>query len=76
MKIEPGTESGTVIRVRGKGIPHLGRRGRGDLFLTVHVETPRDLRKEERVLLERLAEVRGQTARARGAVPARLRRPT
>lgn len=76
VKLEPGTESGTVIRLRGKGIPHLGRRGRGDLFLTVHVETPRDLRREERSLLERLAELRGEPAPARGAVPARLRRPT
>jgi len=76
VKLEPGTESGTVIRVRGKGIPHLGRRGRGDLFLTVHVETPRDLRKEERALLERLAEVRGEPASARSSLPARLRRPT
>jgi len=76
VKLEPGTESGAVIRLRGKGIPHLGRRGRGDLFLTVHVETPRDLRKEERALLERLAELRGEPANARGAVPARLRRPT
>ena len=36
----PGTDSGTVLRLKGKGVPHLNRRGRGDLFVTMHVETP------------------------------------
>ena len=60
VRIEPGTPSGAVIRLRGKGIPHLGRRGRGDLFVTVLVETPKPRSKEERALLERLAESRGE----------------
>ncbi len=58
--VEPGTESGTVMRLRGKGIAHLGRRGRGDLFLTIQVETPKGLKKEQRRLLEQLAELRGE----------------
>ena len=61
LRIEPGTPSGAVIRLRGKGIPHLGRRGRGDLFVTVLVETPKPRSKEERALLERLAESRGES---------------
>jgi molecular chaperone DnaJ len=61
IRIEPGTPSGTVIRLRGKGIPHLGRRGRGDLFVTVLVETPKPRSKEERELLERLADSRGES---------------
>jgi molecular chaperone DnaJ len=61
VRIEPGTASGTVIRVRGQGIPHLGRRGRGDLFVTVVVETPKAKSKEERALLEQLAKARGET---------------
>jgi molecular chaperone DnaJ len=60
VRIEPGTPSGTVIRLKGQGIPHLGRRGRGDLFVTVQVETPKPKSKEERALLERLAEARGE----------------
>jgi molecular chaperone DnaJ len=57
-RVDPGTESGTVIRLRGHGVPNLGRRGRGDLFVTVIVETPKPRSKEERALLERLAELR------------------
>jgi molecular chaperone DnaJ len=74
--VEAGTPSGTMIRLRGKGVPNLGRRGRGDLFLTVHVETPADLGNEERLLLERLAELRGDRVGKRaGPAEARLRRP-
>jgi molecular chaperone DnaJ len=76
IRVEPGTEPGTVLRLRGKGVPNLQRRGRGDLFLTVHVEVPRDLGREERRLLERLAELRGERAGRGRAVPARLRRPS
>ncbi len=76
VKLGAGTESGTVIRLRSKGIPNLGRRGRGDLHLTIHVETPRDLGKEQRRLLEELAEMRGEAAGGGPAVRAHLRRPT
>ena len=60
VRIEPGTESGSLLRLRGHGVPHLGRRGRGDLFVSVAVETPMPRSKEERALLERLAEIRGE----------------
>jgi molecular chaperone DnaJ len=76
MRLGAGTESGTVIRLRGKGIPNLGRRGRGDLHLTIQVGTPRDLGKEQRKLLEELAEMRGEAAGGEPAVRAHLRRPT
>ncbi|HZD81019.1 MAG TPA: molecular chaperone DnaJ [Actinomycetota bacterium] len=75
VKLEPGTDSGSVIRLRGKGIPNLGRRGRGDLYLTVHVETPRDLGKRERALIQELAELRGEAAGKGASAEARLRRP-
>src|SRR3712207_8268115 len=58
--VEPGTESGTVIRLKGKGVPNLNRHGRGDMFVTLHVVTPRDLSRVERDLLARLAELRGE----------------
>ena len=74
VRIEPGTESGTVLRLRGKGVPHLQRRGRGDLFVTLHIVAPQKLTKEERSLLERLAELRGER-RDDGAAPRTLRKP-
>jgi molecular chaperone DnaJ len=73
VKLESGTASGDVIRLRGKGLPHLGRRGRGNLYLTVHVETPTRLSKQERHLLEEFAALRGEDS-GKG-VPGRLRRP-
>jgi molecular chaperone DnaJ len=75
VRIEPGTQSGTTIRLRGRGVPNLGRRGRGDLLLDVQVATPHDVGREERALLERLAELRGETVGKRQAAPGALRRP-
>jgi molecular chaperone DnaJ len=71
LRVEPGTESGTVLRLKGRGIPNVNRRGRGDLFVTVHVVTPRDLPKDQRRLVEQLAELRGEERDATGE----LRRP-
>ncbi len=73
--VEPGTASGTTLRLRGKGVPNLGRRGRGDLFLTIRVATPTPGSKEERRLLEQLAEARGEPVGKRASVKAELRRP-
>ena len=73
LRIEPGPSRARSLRLKGKGVPHLQRRGRGDLFVTLHIVTPRDLSKEERSLLERLAELRGEPAarqRRRAARPA------
>jgi len=75
MKIEPGTESGTVFRLGGQGVPNLNRRGRGDLFVTVQVVVPGDLSKEQRQLLETLAELRGERTSKREPGSGRLRRP-
>ena len=58
--IEPGAESGDVLRFRGKGVTHLQGRGRGDLLVRLVVETPNDLDDEQRTLLERLASLRGE----------------
>jgi molecular chaperone DnaJ len=52
-------------------VPNLQRRGRGDLYVTLHVITPTDLSREERTLLERLAALRDETRSTDGA----LRRP-
>lgn len=58
--IAPGTQSGTVLRRRGLGIPHLRGRGRGDLLIHVQVETPTELSEREVELLSELAEIRGE----------------
>jgi molecular chaperone DnaJ len=58
--VEPGTQTGKVVRLRGKGVPHLQGRGRGDLLVQVVVETPTELTDEETELLQRLAEIRGE----------------
>ena len=73
--IEPGTDSGTVVRLKGRGVPQLNRRGRGDLFVTLHVTTPGDLSREQRKLLEELAELRGETTSDHEPVIGELRRP-
>ena len=51
-----GTQSGTTFRLKGKGIPSLGGRGRGDQYVTVYIETPRNLNKEQKDALKKFAE--------------------
>src|SRR5438477_1837026 len=57
LKVPAGTQTGTVFRVRGQGMPVLGGRGKGDLFVSVSVITPTSLSREQRKLLEQLAKV-------------------
>ncbi|HEX6988314.1 MAG TPA: molecular chaperone DnaJ [Bacillota bacterium] len=61
IRIPAGTQSGDEIRLRGKGIPHLRGRGRGDHRVRVRVEVPRDLSDDEKALLLQLARLRGET---------------
>jgi molecular chaperone DnaJ len=56
LRIPEGTQSGTVFRLRGRGIANLGGRGQGDQLVTVIVQTPRKLSGRQRELLEQLAE--------------------
>jgi molecular chaperone DnaJ len=57
VKVHEGTQTGTTLRLRGKGMPDVSGKGRGDLFATVQVQTPKKLNKEQRHLLEQLAGV-------------------
>ena len=66
IEIEPGTQSGQVVRLRGRGMPRLGGRGRGELVGLLKVETPQDLSDEEADLLERFAKLRGERVGQRG----------
>lgn len=56
IKIPAGTEGGTVFRVSGKGVPHLNRSGRGDMFVIVNIEVPKKLSKRQKELLKELEE--------------------
>jgi molecular chaperone DnaJ len=59
--IHAGTQTGHVIRLRGRGVPHVRGRGRGDLIVQVVVDTPTNLSKGEEVLLRQLAAEGGHT---------------
>jgi molecular chaperone DnaJ len=58
--IPPGTQSGTRLTVAGRGIPRLRASGRGDLGVTLLVQTPTKLDEHQRDLLRRLAEARDE----------------
>jgi molecular chaperone DnaJ len=61
LKIPAGTQSGEVLRIRGKGMKELDSRRLGDLFVRVHVRTPGDLPKDQKALLRQLADLRGES---------------
>jgi molecular chaperone DnaJ len=54
VKVKPGTQDGTLLRVKGKGAPKLKGSGRGDLLARVRVTVPKKLKKRERELIEEL----------------------
>lgn len=56
IKIEPGTQSGKLLRLKGKGIPEINSYHRGDEIIHVNIWTPKALSSEERALLEKLRE--------------------
>ncbi|MGD8564753.1 MAG: molecular chaperone DnaJ [Candidatus Bathyarchaeota archaeon] len=60
LKIPAGTQTGTMLRLGGKGIPRLHGRGRGDQFVRINVQTPTKLTRRQRQLLSELAEEMGQ----------------
>ena len=55
LKIDPGTQSGSVLRMRDKGIPHLNNYGRGDQLVRVNVWVPKTLSAQEKALIKQLA---------------------
>ncbi len=54
VKVEPGTQPGKILRLRGKGLPDVNGYGKGDLLVRVNIFVPREVSKEERKLLEKL----------------------
>jgi len=59
LKIPSGTQPGKVIRMRGKGIPHLRSNGRGDQLVIVNISIPTSLNNEQRELIEKLGKSLG-----------------
>ncbi len=60
LSIDAGTQSGTVLPLKGLGVPKIRGRGRGDLYVHVQVDTPTGLDDGQRELLAALAEARGE----------------
>jgi molecular chaperone DnaJ len=58
--VKPGTQSGTVIPLRGRGVPRLRSNSRGDLHVHLEVSTPTKLDNEQEELLRKLASLRGE----------------
>lgn len=56
IKIEPGTQSGKILRLRGKGLPSLDHYGNGDLLIHTNVWTPQNLNKEQKKFFESMVE--------------------
>ncbi|MBZ1356543.1 MAG: molecular chaperone DnaJ [Candidatus Nealsonbacteria bacterium] len=54
IKIPAGTESGKILKISGKGVPHFSRFGRGDLYVGLTIETPKSLSRKQKELLEEL----------------------
>jgi len=69
VKLRPGTQPGTVLRVAGKGLPIFEGSGHGDLYVHIAVRIPETLSREERELYERLRQVSTTHANADGASP-------
>jgi molecular chaperone DnaJ len=60
VEIDPGTQAGTIKRLRKLGVPHPEGRGRGDLLVELAVQTPTHLGEQQRLLLRQLAQLRGE----------------
>ena len=63
LHIPAGTQPGKIFHMRGKGVPHLRRSGRGDQLVIVNLEVPSKLTTEQRELMEKLAETLGTTVK-------------
>jgi molecular chaperone DnaJ len=59
-KIPEGTQTGTKFRIKQKGFTSINSRYKGDFIFTVIVQTPKKLTKEQRELLEKLAQTMGE----------------
>jgi molecular chaperone DnaJ len=58
--VPAGTQTGREVRLRGRGVPHLQARGRGDLIVSIVVDTPEELTRTQEELLRQFAAERGE----------------
>ena len=65
IKIPKGTQSQTLLRIKGEGMPMLQRKGRGDLIVQVVVKTPEKITKEQEELLRKFAELSGDKVKGK-----------
>ncbi len=54
IKVDNGTQSGKILRLRGKGLPNLNGYGKGDLLVHINIWTPKELSKEQKVFFEQM----------------------
>jgi molecular chaperone DnaJ len=59
VKVPGGAQHGQMVRLRGKGVPHLGSSGRGDQLVYLDVAIPRTLTKEQKALYRQLHDIEG-----------------
>ena len=63
VNVPPGIQPATVLRLRDKGLPRFGRKGKGDMYLQIEIRIPEKLSHEERELYERLRALAGKSKR-------------
>ena len=56
IKIEEGTQPNTISKLKGKGLPHMNSRGRGDQYVRLVIEIPKKLNKVQKELLEKFGQ--------------------
>jgi molecular chaperone DnaJ len=65
--VPAGAQTGKTVRIKGKGMPHLNGRQRGDLVVELFVETPTDLTAQQKALLQELAASLGESQTPRNS---------
>lgn len=70
VKIEPGTQAGKVLRLKGKGLPRVNSYGTGDLLVNVSIYVPENLSKDEKKMIENMAQ--SDNFRPSGAVKSKI----
>jgi molecular chaperone DnaJ len=65
IKIQPGTQAGETLRIKGKGMPRFRGYGKGDLLVRIGIPVPDKLTTKQRELLEQLAKELGESVQAR-----------
>lgn len=73
IEVPAGTQAGTVLKLKGKGLPRLGQGGRGDLLIRAHVWTPESLSEEQIRLFKELARVEGDPPKRAAGFWARIK---